>query len=513
MKIKTLARFVLFALLVVFAYASFATDAQTQQEVVQSTGIGMPVVIALGIIIAVLIAMLAYSAINIVKLKNIAKQNDEIIKTTIFDSVTGLMTRQKFCDEAETMLKNAVSGGYILLSIDIDAFRIINEVYGYKTGTKVLKNTADTIKTCYGENCLIGRDKDDVFLILKKDEGAKNNLDNKETCELAIKDCIKQLLGEHYDINLSQGGYTIKDTTDPISKMIDLSNSARLKGKKKFGTTYYEFTQQMQEYREKRNRIVFSMESAMKREEFTLQYQPKIDLNTFEIAGAEALVRWTTNSGDTIRPDEFIEVFEENGFIYELDCYVLAKACKFIKEHKHISYMPKIAINISGHSLLKPNIRQTLTRILNEHNVGKHQIELEIAEGFLVGEKSIVESKLKDLRDNGFTLTMDDFGSGASSLSKLRGIKIDIIKLDKEFLNYGLTETRGTIIIGNIIKLSKNLLMQIVAEGVETKDHLHILKYLKCDMAQGYYFEKPLNEQDFVNILVERKDYKHLSKT
>ncbi len=513
MKKKTVAHATIFLLTQLLVYSGFASDVQSEEVTQQTASLNIPIIIALCVVIAVLIAMLIVAKIGANKLKSTAKQSEEIVKSSIIDKATGLLTRHKFCDDAQDILKKATPAAYILLSIDIDAFRIINEVYGYDMGTKVLQKTADIIKETYNGCGIVGRDKDDVFVILKKNEGSIENLNKRETCEVKIQEGVKELLGEHYDINLSQGGYIIGNTDEPVSKMIDLSNSARLKGKKQHGTTFYEFTEKMKEYREKRHRIVFSMESALKHEEFTLQYQPKVDLNTFEIAGAEALVRWNTGGGDAISPNEFIEVFEENGFIYELDCYVLTKVCKFLKEHQSMMRLPKIAVNVSGYSLLKPNIRQTLTRILNEHNVSKNQIELEIAESFLVGEKSTIENKIKDLREGGFTIALDDFGSGVSSLSRLRDIKVDIIKLDREFLNYGLTESRGTIVIGNMIKMSKNLLMQIVAEGVENKNHLHILKFLKCDMAQGYYFEKPLSEQDFLTIIAQRKDYKHLIKT
>ncbi len=463
--------------------------------------------IFIAVIIVLCVAFVAALLYCFVMFKKVKAKNS-LIDALSKDTVTGLNTRTKFCEEVEKILKDAKPGEYMLISLDIDSFKIINEIYGYKVGTLVLEKVSELLTEAYSEQSIIARDKDDVFLVFRSYTSSQRNICFKEMCDDCLIKGVREILGEHYDINFSRGSYKIDNTQESINLMIDLSNRARMEGKKIHGTTYFEFTEQMRIEREQVKKIVYSMENALKSGEFKLFYQPKIELKAYTIAGAEALVRWFTSDDEQISPDKFIHIFEENNFINELDFYVFEEACKFISVNSSKVDVPRISVNVSGVTLMKnKNIVQKLSSILRKHKLSRNAVDLEITESFFVKDIHTVSRKVEDLRDAGFKISIDDFGSGESSLNSLRDIKVDTLKLDKELLNYNLNETRGTIIVGNLIKMAKNLMTEIVAEGIEDQYHLDMLRMLKCDMAQGYLFEKPLNEHDFLQILEQKKNY------
>ncbi len=460
------------------------------------------------IAVIVLVVILVVAVLLVLYFKKQLFNKNSLLEATKYDNLTGLKTRETFCAEIANILSTAKPNEYMLISIDIDSFGIINEVYGYDVGTLVLQKVAKLLTESFSNQSLVSRDKDDVFLIFRSHTSSQRNICFKEMCDDCLEKGIQEILGKHFDINLSRGSYYIQNTQESVNHMIDLCHLARMKGKKIHGTTYFEFTQQMRNERDLLNKILFSMDNALKAGEFKIFYQPKVELKEFKIAGAEALVRWFTSTGDIMMPDSFIHIFEENGFISQLDFYVLDQVCKYIHKHSSLCRIPPISVNLSGVTLLRnANIVSKLSGILRSNKISRNAIEIEITESFFVNDLQLVIQKVEDLREAGFKISIDDFGAGVSSLNRLRDIKVDVLKLDKELLNYNLTQSRGTIVVGNIIKLAKNLMMEIVAEGVEQKDHLDMLRLLKCDLAQGFIFEKPLEESDFLQILVDKKDY------
>lgn len=232
--------------------------------------------------------------------------------------------------------------------------------------------------------------------------------------------------------------------------MIDCVNSIRSYGKKIYGNKTVIFDKKMQKKRELYNFIISNMENALMHENFKIHYQPKVNLRSGELAGFEALVRWVKDDGEIISPNDFIPIFETNEFISRLDYYIFSKVCMFIKD----------------------NFQMVIKNIEN-------------------------------LREIGFIVSMDDFGSGLSSLNRLKDIDVDVLKLDKLFIEDTLDSERGVYIIENIIKMSENLNIETVAEGIETKNQAELLKNLGCNIAQGYYFSKPIPEENVINYFLE----------
>ncbi len=457
------------------------------------------------VILFIAFAAAAFAAVNFYG-KN--KKLNSVIANLNKDSVTGLNTRESFCEEVEAVLKTAKPGEYMLISLDIDSFKIINEIYGYEVGTTVLKKIANMLQQAYTEQSILCRDKDDVFLIFKPYTSSHRKLCDKEMCDDCISKAVKEVLGEDYGIYFSRGSYKIDNTKEAVNLMIDLSNRARMEGKKTHETTYFVFTEQMRKERETNKTIVFNMENALKNNEFIVLYQPKIELKHNTIAGAEAFVRWVTSTNEILTPGQFVKIFEENSFINELDLHVFEKVCKFISNNSKKYDIPRIAVNLSSVTLLThKNIITELCEILTNYSLKKDAICLEITEKFFAKDFKMVMKIISDLRKEGFQIALDDFGSGELSLDRLRDIKVDTIKLDKQLLSYHLDEPRGAIVVGNLIKMAKNLMMEVVAEGVEEEFHFDLLKLLNCDMAQGFLFEEPLGEDSFLQIIKDKKNY------
>ncbi|MFI3176752.1 MAG: EAL domain-containing protein, partial [Eubacteriales bacterium] len=290
--------------------------------------------------------------------------------------------------------------------------------------------------------------------------------------------------------------YPIHNRMESVTQMIDGATIARNAGKQILGYTITEYTEEMREERRNKNHVVQTMNEGIQNKEFIMYYQPKINLNTGHIVGAEALVRWV-QGGKLIPPDCFIPIFEKNGFIEELDYYVFEEVCAFINRQKGMA--PIISVNLSWITVGKDNLIQRLEAILEKYQVKPIQIDLEITESAFVDQFEDSLSRLEHLRSLGFTISMDDFGAGISSLNRLKEIPLDIMKIDRGFVMDSLENKKGKIIIENVIQMGKKLNLETVAEGIETKEQLEFLRDMGCDVGQGYYYARPLPEGEFLD--------------
>lgn len=422
-------------------------------------------------------------------------------KITFYDKITNFYTEYKFSVEADKILTTAKPDEYVIISADIDNFKYINEMYDFTVGTGVLQRFASNISSCYKESSLFSRIHADNFLVLMP---YKSYLDCKDNFKMSD---FSDLVGDSYHVYSSQGVFKITDTSQPLSTMIDCANFARTIGKDTHGNTIVDFTPKMDKEREVKNRIISNMERALIEKEFEVFYQPKIDLHTKTTCGAEALIRWVTKGNHTIFPDEFIPLFEKNRYITKLDLYVFREVCIFIDEYREKIGNVVTSVNLSTITLLIEGIDEILVDILKEYNIPVELVELEVTESAFIDNLELVIKQVSRLKSAGFTIALDDFGSGISSLNQLKNIEIDVLKIDKAFLSDSLEESKGIIVIKNVINLAKNLDLKIVAEGVETLESSNILADLGCDIAQGYYYARPMKLVDFKEFLkIEKFD-------
>ncbi len=422
------------------------------------------------------------------------------------DLLTGLIALHKFTEIIDTTLKNAHAGEYELISFDIDMFKTINTHYSNERGTNAILAIANGLKKAFKDSdAIITRRTADQFIIFRKiNEGGEI----KYIYENFILPNVRTTLGEKYNIAMSFGNVIVENCKEKTSAIIGHADTARLVGKNQHTTTYITFDDKMKKVYEDKINITFRMERALGNKEFVVVYQPKIDFNTLKVGGAEALVRWRPKGENQIFPDAFIPVFEENGFIFYLDMFVLEDVCIFIKNFSGKIDVPRISVNLSTYTILSEKVIPSIMDILSRQSLKPSQIEFEITESAITYDESKLLTNVKILKDLGFSISIDDFGAGVSSLNRLSTIAADILKLDKAF--FSLTNSTGVksnIIISDVINMAKHLNMCVVAEGVETLDQAIWLRGINCDYAQGYYFERPLEQEDFMKLLESNKNY------
>lgn len=418
-------------------------------------------------------------------------------KVLEYDELTGLYSKHKFIKEAKKILAKGENNLYTIVTIDIDNFKYINELYGYETGSKVIQILGKCIKEDAGHALLFARHEADKFILLLRNDDENHELSFTLKNNDKLMKMFHPYIGDTYTITFSIGAYLIENTEDNLDFMIDCANIARNLGKEAVDATIHVFSKEMDVHRIKINEIVASMKQAIVNEEFILQYQPKVDMNSRVIVGGEALVRWK-KGGDLIPPNDFISIFEKNGFIETLDYYVLSKTCEFIKSNP---FVPKISVNISAVTIIKKQAVKNIMDTIDNYAIPYYKIDIEITEtAFMENMKEIFDN-VQQLRDKGISISIDDFGVGTSSLSRLKDMSVDTLKIDREFIIDCIENDRGKKIINSVILLAKSLDLEVVAEGVETKSQEEFLASLGCDIGQGYYYSRPVDGEEFIKQL------------
>lgn len=410
------------------------------------------------------------------------------------DNVTGLMTEMKFCQEARRILDNNPDKVYRIVMVDVDNFKYINEIFGYEAGTQLLQLIGDQIQKNISPGTLVGRGTGDVFFVLAPRDESESVFSHMDIEIEEIRHNLYSIIGKNYKLHFSFGIYEVENRHLDITRMMDFANLARLQGKGKVGTTMNTFTQEMQQERTKNNEITSIMEQALADEEFVVHYQPKVNMNTGLLSGAEALVRWG-RSAAMVPPYQFIPLFERNGFVEQLDYYVLSKACVFLNTHPDFP-QGKISVNLSGVTLLQDDVVQSVMAVVQGHNIAPERLDLEITESAFVEDGAVLE-KVQELRSYGFSISMDDFGAGVSSLNRLKNIQVDTLKIDREFIIDAIENPRSCKILQPVIQMAKALQLETVAEGIETEQQCMLLQSLGCDVGQGFYYAKPMPETEF----------------
>lgn len=439
----------------------------------------------------IIILMIALTFV-LIALYTAFENKRKLLEYLNYDMVTGLKTEKYFIECLGTVMKNN-GANYAVITIDIDNYKYINTTYGYDMGTMILVEFSKYIRGIQ-EIEHTARVFADQFLLLLDEEHLATVLQMLEN-DQAITRIFTKHLGAGYNLSLSMGVYSITGDEAVPTEVIDSANAARSVSKKTYGRISTEYTYEMTRELSNRNRIVQNMQKGIDNKDFYLLYQPKVDLNSDDkIIGAEALVRWECD-GRYIYPDQCIGIFEDNGFIRTLDYYVFERVCELIKFHPQV---PQIAVNLSGITLLEEDMVQKLTSILKKHDVDANRIQVEVTESAIIMENQKAIKQISSLKEVGFCIALDDFGAGESSLNRLKDFHIDVLKLDKEFLGSTLLNVKGVHIIECVINLAKKLNINVIAEGVETKEQAEVLRELGCDLGQGYYYAKPLPEEVFL---------------
>lgn len=307
------------------------------------------------------------------------------------------------------------------------------------------------------------------------------------------------------DFVLAVGIYEIIDSSLDVQAMVDRAVIARktVKGLHRTACAFYNDQIRSEIINEKK--MESEMHTALAEGQFEVYYQPKYYIENLRLSGAEALVRWNRPNKGLIAPNEFINLFERNGFIVQIDLYVFTQVCRKLREWLDKGYtVVPVSINLSRKHIGNPIFINTFTDIMKQYNIPPQYVELELTENTIFEGGSSILKLLDSIHSLGCAFSMDDFGTGYSSLNMLKDIPVDVLKLDRDFLSGSIGNSRGREIIGTIVQLAKKLNIRVVAEGVEDEEQLEFLKSIECDAAQGFYLSKPISCDEFENILSEQ---------
>lgn len=405
------------------------------------------------------------------------------------DHLTEAWNYNRFLTEGKRRLCNSVLLQAVV-TMDIRNFKVINISFGYEMGNAVLMHISSLLNSFTGGGECFARIEADKFILLLEYQSI-SGLQHRLNQLIRRIEQIPKDERLDFDIRCVMGVCLVEPGDQDMSVLADHANAAR-KTLKDFHKSAYRFYNREAEQKIVREQeMSFRMRGAIKDREFLVYYQPKISLEKRRIIGLEALVRWKAKDGRIIPPDEFIPVFEKNGFISDLDSYVYERVCELIASWMEEGLEPlPIAVNISRMHIVEPDFLEGLLAISRGHGVPERYLELEITESAFLNNTETVLKAAKEIKNQGFALAMDDFGTGYSSLSLLKDLPVDFIKLDREFFRKTFN-SREKIIVSNVIHMAKELDIQVISEGIETDEHELFLKEIGCDLAQGYRYGKP----------------------
>ncbi|AXU75912.1 signaling protein [Clostridioides difficile] len=423
------------------------------------------------------------------------------------DNLTKIKNQVAFENRAIEILHNASNKEYVLLNIDIDNFKYINDTHGYEYGDKVLIIVATALSKTFNIKETCARIGSDNFVILAK---------YRDSILEDIREMLTNAIISELDMNVTQtisyciGAYLVEIDNlgyKSINSIMDKANIAHKVSKTRGISSTVWYNENLLKQLQMENSIYNYMYKALENEEFHMYLQPKFQISSLNVVSAEALVRWFSPELGFLSPDEFIPLFEKSGFIIELDFYMLKKACSFVKKTfmKKNQYTYPIAVNFSRVTIYQNSFYQRFLDTVKEYEIPFKYIEIEVTESAFNEISQPVISILEELKKLGFLISMDDFGSGYSSLSLLCSLSINGLKLDKSLLKETFNQEKVYSIIQCIIEMSHRIGMSVVCEGIETKKDLEFLNTIKCDVGQGFYFSKPIEEKEFFNKYVTKK--------
>ncbi len=414
------------------------------------------------------------------------------------DSLTGLYRRHSFFSNAEAFLENADPGKYCLVAIDIEHFKLFNEWYGQKAGDCFLIRVGDCLKQVQAEYGGVAgyMGSDDFGIVLPNDRAVLDRLQNQ------IVEYAKEH-GKDAGFMPAFGIYPIDNPRIPASGMYDRAVIAlgMIKGNYAVRSSWYD--SEMKQKMEENHKLLSDVQRALTNHEFTFYAQPKCNMATGKIIGLESLVRWNHPEKGIVPPGSFIPLLEENGFISNLDLYIWEEVCRSVRGWMDRGYRAvPISVNVSRVDIYTLDVVKTFKDLTDKYSLPPALIEAEITESAYAEDYTRITAVAEGLRNAGFTVLMDDFGSGFSSLNMLKDVKVDVLKIDMKFLEMDeQSSNKGMNILETVINMARLMGLRVIAEGVETREQADFLLDMGCNYAQGYYFYRPMPIQVFEPLL------------
>lgn len=438
---------------------------------------------------------------------NNRKTEERVEHLAFHDPLTELPNRHLLQDRLEQVLarvKRRESSG-ALMFLDLDNFKTINDSLGHSVGDMLLQEVAKRLQACVRAEDTVARLGGDEFVILLPETGAGPQQavgGAQNVAEKVLASLAETMLIQHNELHITTSiGITVLDAeSGGVDAVLRQADTAMYDAKALGKDNVSFFAPQMEEAILNQVTIENQMRSGLKRDEFFLHYQPILDTETEELVGAEALVRWQNEKLGFVSPAEFVPVAEASGLIWALGEKILEESCHFLARTPGL---PKLSVNISSEQIHRPNFVPFVEQLMQETKIEPGRLIFELTETALLQDLQAAATAMEQLKAHGVSFALDDFGTGYSSLSYLKRLPFDYVKIDHSFTR-GVTEnTDDQAIIEAVLKLGEVLGFSVTGEGVETKDQLKFLRDRGCNNVQGYYFSKPVNDQDLTRDWVK----------
>ncbi len=411
-----------------------------------------------------------------------------------------LLSIREFANRCMNEFTNKPCFNYTICNINVNNFMNFNLLYGFEKGDEFLKFLGEVVFDNALQPIFISQWYADNFVVLINSDQIDRVQYFISTLNIDLSNFYEKNSIDIY-VSFHIGVFTVVDKNTDIMLMVENACCASKLASSVFNSSVTVYDDEMQQKREDRHMIISSMYSALKNEEFVPYLQAKVKLDTGEIVGAEVLARWLSAKHGVIYPQHFIETFEENEFIEILDYYMLRRTFDLVTKYNLGNIV--LSVNLSGVTLLKPDFVYSVVMALQEFNIdlAYTPIEIELTESAFIKDSDEAITIVEKLRAMGFLVSVDDFGSGMSSLSRLGEIPTDTIKIDKSFVDRCTDGSKGKIIVKNIVNMAKEMNIETIVEGVETVEQRELLANIGCNVGQGYLFSKPLPVDEFIALL------------
>lgn len=436
------------------------------------------------------------------------KMEKRLTYLATYDSLTGLANRTLFIERLKAEMDSCKRNNVLtaVLFIDLDGFKSVNDSFGHDVGDKLLQGVAHRFRRIVRSSDTIARMGGDEFTFIITNLKCISGLD-------IVLEKIKSAFSLAFEVDqrvinitpsIGASVYPFGDEDDPYS-ILKQADTAMYHAKKEGKNNHSLYTAVIAEGEYLEARINQDSRIALEKNEFSLFMQPRVNMQTGQIVAAEALIRWIHPELGFIPPTDFIPVIEKNGMIHEIGDWVLSTALDFLKQAQLLNESFKVSINISIKQFERPDFVEKISAAIQDARIRSSDVELEITEGLLISNQKQAIDVLNALKARDILVSLDDFGTGYSSLSYLKEFPIDIIKIDRSFIQDLEKNKEGFEIVKAVVNLAHTLGRSVVAEGIETAAHYECLKSIGCEEGQGYYMEKPIPIDAFLNLLSSRR--------
>lgn len=435
-------------------------------------------------------------------LDTVEEKQKELHKATYFDLLTELPNRakmtQEFIDHLEAHSQNQETEELAVYILDIDRFRTINELYGRDAGDEVLIRITKRLKALLGEEALIAREsEDEIYILINGATEEKSRQIGRDIVELFTKPF--RIQDYKFYVTASIGISRYPDNAQDMDALLQQAEIAMYKVKHNGKNNYHLFMTDDAAAIERKRRIEFGLKEALANNELYLAYQPKVEMKTGDIYGVEALLRWEHPLLGMVPPNEFIPIAEEAGMINEIGYWVIHDAVRQTVEWHKIGLDLHISVNVSTIQFEDPYFVKRVQKTIELHELDPSYLIIEITES-VMKEEEYANKVIKDLHDYGISVAIDDFGTGYSSLSVLNNVFVDMVKIDKSFIDHIVSKSNTASLVKTMIQMGKSLNFKVVAEGIESKEQSLFLRENDCEFGQGYFYSRPVSPEIIVEL-------------